>query len=490
MSKLSDRKLHSSIEENRIIFEDLLGIGESFDVDYRTLVILGTEIDIYFVTGLNDKKDVNIVLKELIELNETDEDPDKIFSIIENRIVNQQVQKVDNLEDAITPILSGLILIVVDGYKEAFVVDVRTYPGRGPEEPDTEKVVRGARDGYTENIIINTGLTRRRVRDENLRFEMFRVSGRGRQDVALAYIKDIANPELVEVLRKKIKKISVDGLSMGEKSLEEFILDQKNNPFPLVRFTERPDVAAAHLFEGHVLIIVDTSPSVIITPTTYFHHVQHAEEYRQSPTIGTFVRWVRFLGIFVSIFLLPLWLLFVLNPELLPQSLSFIGPNEEGNIPITLQIILADIGVEFLRIAAIHTPTAVSTAMGLIAAILIGEIAIKVGLFGPEVILYVALSTMGAYATPSYELSFANKIARLLLIILTAFMGVSGFVIGLTLYLLFLANTKSLTTPYFWPFIPFNLKALYNILFRVPVPLQKTRPSITHPQDLKRQDMK
>lgn len=490
MSKLSDRKLHSSIEENRIIFEDLLGIGESFDVDYRTLVILGTEIDIYFVTGLNDKKDVNIVLKELIELNETDEDPDKIFSIIENRIVNQQVQKVDNLEDAITPILSGLILIVVDGYKEAFVVDVRTYPGRGPEEPDTEKVVRGARDGYTENIIINTGLTRRRIRDENLRFEMFRVSGRGRQDVALAYIKDIADPELVEVLRKKIKKISVDGLSMGEKSLEEFILDQKNNPFPLVRFTERPDVAAAHLFEGHVLIIVDTSPSVIITPTTYFHHVQHAEEYRQSPTIGTFVRWVRFLGIFVSIFLLPLWLLFVLNPELLPQSLSFIGPNEEGNIPITLQIILADIGVEFLRIAAIHTPTAVSTAMGLIAAILIGEIAIKVGLFGPEIILYVALSTMGAYATPSYELSFANKIARLLLIILTAFMGVSGFVIGLTLYLLFLANTKSITTPYFWPFIPFNLKALYNILFRVPVPLQKTRPSITHPQDLKRQDMK
>lgn len=490
MSKLSDRKLHSSIEENRIIFEDLLGIGESFDVDYRTLVILGTEIDIYFVTGLNDKKDVNIVLKELIELNETDEDPDKIFSIIENRIVNQQVQKVDNLEDAITPILSGLILIVVDGYKEAFVVDVRTYPGRGPEEPDTEKVVRGARDGYTENIIINTGLTRRRIRDENLRFEMFRVSGRGRQDVALAYIKDIADPELVEVLRKKIKKISVDGLSMGEKSLEEFILDQKNNPFPLVRFTERPDVAAAHLFEGHVLIIVDTSPSVIITPTTYFHHVQHAEEYRQSPTIGTFVRWVRFLGIFVSIFLLPLWLLFVLNPELLPQSLFFIGPNEEGNIPITLQIILADIGVEFLRIAAIHTPTAVSTAMGLIAAILIGEIAIKVGLFGPEIILYVALSTMGAYATPSYELSFANKIARLLLIILTAFMGVSGFVIGLTLYLLFLANTKSLTTPYFWPFIPFNLKALYNILFRVPVPLQKTRPSITHPQDLKRQDMK
>ncbi|WP_093857131.1 spore germination protein [Tenuibacillus multivorans] len=484
-----DVKLSKSIKKNRELFKDLLGIGVSFDVDYRTINVLDTDVDVYFVTGLNDKSHVNMVLKELLELNEVEHfnrSKRKVHEIVENRIVNYQVEEMDVAYDAVTNILSGLIVIVVDGCTKAFAVDVRSYPDRSPSEPDTEKVVRGSRDGYTENIIINTGLTRRRVRDDNLRYELIRIGERSRTDVVIAYIKDVADPGLVQTVRGNIKDINVDGLAMSEKSLEEFIVEQKFNPFPLVRYTERPDVASAHLFEGHVLIMVDTSPSVIITPTTYFHHVQHAEEFRQSPTVGTFVRWIRFLGIMFSIFLLPMWLLFVMQPELLPKELAFIGPNEEGNIPIFIQIILADIGVEFMRVAAIHTPTAVSTAMGLIAAVLIGEIAIQVGLFGPEIILYVALSAMGTYSTPSYELSVANKITRILLVIATAFFGVKGLVIGFTVYILLLVRTISLNTPYFWPVIPFNARALYHILFRLAVPLHKTRPSIVHPQDDKR----
>ncbi|WP_277673671.1 spore germination protein [Piscibacillus halophilus] len=481
-----ERKLSKSLVDNREFIKELLGIGVSFDADVRTLRILDTEVDIYFVNGLNDKDHINIVMKELLELNDFEPRTKNVHELIENRLVNNQVEKVDVTYDAITEILSGLIIVIVDGYQEAFAVDTRNYPGRTPTEPDTEKVVRGSRDGYTENIIVNTGLTRRRVRDDNLRFEMLRVGERSRTDVAIAYLKDVVDPGLVGEVRENLKKIDVDGLSMAEKSLEEFVVNQKGNPFPLVRFTERPDVASAHLFEGHVLIMVDTSPSVIITPTTFFHHVQHAEEFRQSPLVGSFVRWVRFFAILFSIFLLPLWLLYVLHPELLPPEMSYIGPNEEGNIPILVQLILADIGVEFLRIAAIHTPTAVSTAMGLVAAILIGEIAIEVGLFSPEIILYVAISAMGAYATPSYELSVANKLARLILVIITAILGVKGLVIGFTLYILYLTKTISLNTPYFWPVIPFNAKALYHILFRVPIPLHKVRPSIVHPQDERR----
>lgn len=168
---------------------------------------------------------------------------------------------------------------------------------------------------------------------------------------------------------------------MADKTVEEFIVNQSYNPFPLVRYTERPDVAANHVLEGHVIIIVDTSPSVIITPTTLFHHVQHAEEYRQAPSVGTFLRWVRFFGILASTLFLPIWFLFVLQPDLLPDNMKFIGLNKDMHIPIILQIFLADLGIEFLRMAAIHTPTALSTAMGLIAAVLIGQIAIEVGLF-------------------------------------------------------------------------------------------------------------
>ncbi|MFD2640301.1 spore germination protein [Piscibacillus salipiscarius] len=483
-----ERKITKSIVQNRKFLKDLIGIGVSFDADVRTINVLGTEVDIYFVTGLNDKDHINIVMKELLELNDVEPRPKHLHELIENRLVNSQVEKIDVTYDAVTEILSGLIVIFVDGYDQAFAVDTRSYPGRSPSEPDTEKVVRGSRDGFTENIIVNTGLTRRRVRDDNLRFEILRIGARSRTDVVIAYLRDVADPGLVQRIRSSLEKVDIDGLAMAEKSLEEFIVDQKVNPFPLVRFTERPDVASAHLFEGHVLIMVDTSPSVIITPTTFFHHVQHAEEYRQSPVVGTFVRWVRFFAIFFSIFLLPLWLLFVMEPQLLPEWLSYIGPKEEGNIPILVQILMADIGVEFLRIAAIHTPTAVSTAMGLIAAILIGEIAIEVGLFTPEIILYVAISAMGAYATPSYELSVANKLARLSLVLLTAALGVKGLVIGFTLYILMLTKTMSLNTPYFWPVIPFNARALYHVLFRVPIPLDKVRPSIVHPQNENRRE--
>lgn len=292
---------------------------------------------------------------------------------------------------------------------------------------------------------------------------MTKVGERSKTDLSICYIEDIADPDLVEIVEKEIASIDVDGLTMADKTVEEFIVNQSYNPFPLVRYTERPDVAANHVLEGHVIIIVDTSPSVIITPTTLFHHVQHAEEYRQAPSVGTFLRWVRFFGILASTLFLPIWFLFVLQPDLLPDNMKFIGLNKDTHIPIILQIFLADLGIEFLRMAAIHTPTALSTAMGLIAAVLIGQIAIEVGLF-PEVILYVSLAAIGTFTTPSYELSLANKMSRLVLMILVALFHIKGLVIGFTVLIIAMASIKSLQTPYLWPLIPFNGKALWQVL--------------------------
>ncbi len=317
---------------------------------------------------------------------------------------------------------------------------------------------------------------------------MFKVGERSKTDVSIVYLKDVANPKLIKTIRKEIEGIDVDGLTMADKAIEEYILKQGYNPYPQVRYTERADVAATHILEGHVLIIVDTSPSVIITPTTFFHHVQHAEEYRQSAAVGTFVRWIRFIGILASIFLLPLWLLFVLEPELLPKQLDFIGPKETSNIPVVIQIFICDIGIEFLRMAAIHTPTPLSTAMGLIAAVLIGEIAVEVGLLIPEVILYVAFSAIGTFATPSYELSVANKISHLFLLILVSLFKVPGFVIGTTIILIFLTSMRSLNTPYFWPFIPFQPREFMQILVRRSTPGTIVRPAIVQPRNRKKQE--
>ncbi|ANB60050.1 spore germination protein [Anoxybacteroides amylolyticum] len=479
--------IFESLADNEAYLKEKIGIGTSFDLGIRKVYILKKEVHIYYCNGLCDTQYLIELLKQIVQINDRERQTAQAKQILENRLVHQQVSSVDNLNEAINKLLSGLIVILLEGETSGFIVDVRSYPGRQPQEPDTEKVVRGARDGYVENIIVNTALTRRRIRDERLRFEIIQVGERSKTDVCIAYIKDVADPGLVELVKKEIQQIKIDGLTMGDKTIEEFLVKQGYNPYPLVRYTERPDVAATHLLEGHVIIMVDTSPSVIITPTTFFHHVQHAEEYRQNPAVGTFVRWVRFLGILSSLFLLPLWVLFVLEPSLLPEKLSYIGPNKHTNIPVIVQIFIADFGIEFLRMAAIHTPTPLSTAMGLIAAVLIGQIAIDVGLFVPEVILYVSVAAIGSFATPSYELSIANKIARLVLALAVAVFKVPGLVIGTTVYLIWLVRIRSLNTPYLWPFIPFDPAAFLQILVRRSVAGTTVRPSIVHPQNQQKQ---
>ncbi|PTY78633.1 spore germination protein [Heyndrickxia sporothermodurans] len=476
-----------NIEELEKIFEKRIGLGVSFDLGVRHIKVLKKNIQIYYINGLTDTIFIIHILRELVDLNGSDRLSSKIYDIIQNRIVNQSVEVVKTIDEMADQVLSGLIAIVVEGEGEAIIVDVRSYPGRQPMEPDTEKVVRGSRDGYVENIIVNTALTRRRIRDERLRFEIMKVGERSKTDVAIGYIEGVANPDLVKTVKKELKTIDVDGITMADKTIEEFLLKQGYNPYPLVRYTERADVGSIHLLEGHVLIFIDTSPSVMVTPATFFHHLQHAEEYRQSAAVGTFIRWVRYLGVLASIFLLPLWYLFAIEPSLLPEHLEFIGPNKQKNIPLILQIFIADMGIEFLRIAAIHTPTPLATAMGLIAAVLIGQIAVDVGLFVSEVILYVSVAAIGTYATPSYELSVANKIARVVLMLLVAFFKLPGLLIGGTLFVIYLAHIRALNAPYLWPFIPFNPQAITHILIRRTVPGSKIRPSIVHPRDRFRQ---
>ena len=471
-------------------FEDRVGLGTSFDLDIRKLVILKKRVHLYTLNGLCDSLMITEIMKELQKLNDTEKVTSKQYELIENRLSSSSVEPAKTMDEMVDQVLSGLMAVVVEGADRALIVDVRNYPGRQPEEPDTEKVVRGSRDGYVENIIVNTAITRRRIRDERLRFEIMQIGERSKTDVAIGYIKGIANPRLVHTIRKELEAIDIDGITMADKTIEEYLMKQGYNPYPLVRYTERADVASIHLLEGHVLIYIDTSPSVMITPTTYFHHVQHAEEYRQSPSVGTFVRWTRFIGIWASIFLLPFWYLFVMDPTYLPEQLSFIGPNEQSHIPLIIQLLIADLGVEFLRIAAIHTPTPLSTAMGLIAAVLIGEIAVEVGLFQSEVILYVSIVAVGTFSTPSYELSGANKMVRMFLLLCVAIFKGPGLIIGCTLYIIYLAQSKPLDAPYLWPLLPFNPKGLFNILLRRPVPGAVLRPSVVRPQDRFRQPPK
>jgi stage V sporulation protein AF len=472
-----------NIEENQQYLNRVLGVGVSYDMGAHECNIGDKRCLLYYINGFANSDLVTMIMRDLNDVKSRELAGDVIERLYHKYIPFFQLAKVKNSDEFVDQILAGQVGIVVEGETVALMLDVRKYPSRNPEEPDLERVVRGAHDGFTETLVMNTALTRRRIRDDRLRFEVLQIGERSKTDVAIAYLEDVANPGLVEELRERLNGVKVDGIPMADKTVEEFIIGKTWNPFPVVRYTERPDVAAVHLMEGHVLIYVDTSPSVIITPTTYFHHVQHAEEYRQTPIVGAYLRWIRFFGIVASLILLPLWTLLVLNPGMIPSSLSFLGIKKAGHIPILAQFLLAEVGVDLMRMAAIHTPTPLATAMGLVAAILIGEVAIKAGLFAPEVILYLAVAAIGTFATPSYELSLANRLVRLVLLILVGLLGAPGFVIGIAAVIVLLAMTRSLETPYLWPLIPFNYQAMKEVIIRTTMPSKKLRPSIVKPQN-------
>lgn len=476
-------KVAADLKQNVERLKKDLGVGESFDVLVREFKVGGKGVALFFVDGFA-KDDILVwvmqslfrVMREQIAVNINQK-------ILDHHLPYIEVSEIDSLEAAETSILSGALVLFIDGEKKAIEIDAREYPARSPEEPDVERVTRGSRDGFVETLIFNTALIRRRVRDPRLRIEHLTVGRRSKTDVSLVYIKDVANAELVETVRGRIDKIDVDGLPMAEKSLEEFIAPTGFSPFPKVRYTERPDVAAVHLFEGHVVIIADTSPSVMIAPTTVFHHLQHAEEYRQSPLVGTYIRWVRSLAVFLSLLATPLWLAIAYQPEVLPQSLAFIGAKEVGYIPLYAQFFIAEIGIDIIRMATIHTPSPLATALGIIAAFLIGDVAMSVGLLVPEVILYMSAAAIGSFATPSMELAQSIKLFRLLLLGLAAAFQLLGIMAGLLLLFLWAVRTRSFGVPYLWPLVPFNAQALLAIIVRKPVPVSKSRPSVVKPRD-------
>ncbi len=476
-------QVKADIEDNVAYLRKELGVGESFDIIHIDVEYAEIKMAMFLVDGLVKDDLLHLLMKFLSKVQKEELEKDVLKKLLKTYIPYIEITTEDDLNKVVDTVLSGPTALVIDGVDEVILIDARTYPVRGPEEPDTERVVRGARDGFVETIVFNTALTRRRVRDRTLRMEFMQLGRRSKTDIVVCYIADIADPEIVKKVKELLSKIDIDGLPMAEKTIDEYISDNNWNPYPIVRFTERPDTTATHLYEGHVCIFVDGSPAAMITPVTYWHHLQHAEEYRNKPLTGAYLRFVRYLAVFGSIFLMPLWYLFNIEPTLLPDQFDFIGPNDKGQINLLLQFLLVEVGLDMLRMAAIHTPTSLATALGLVAALMIGQVAVEVGLFTNEVILYFSIAAIGSFATPSYEVSMANRLVRIALLLTTALFHTYGYVISCVLFVIMLARMQSFGVPYLWPFIPFNYQAFRDVLIRAPIPLKNRRPRVLHTKD-------
>lgn len=483
------QKINKDIDHNINYLKELLGVGESFDIIFREYTVGRKRAASFSINGMTNDVLLTNVFQDMITLHPEDLSINTLQKLFYTRATHSQVKLIDNMNDAVTSLLSGELLFLVDGETEIIIFDARAYPARTPSESTIEKVTRGSKDAFVETLPFNTVLIRRRLRDPNLRFEIVKIGTRSRSDIAVGYIKDITDPALVDTVKERLNKINIDGIPMAEKAIEEYIAGGTIwNPLPKVRYTERPDIAAVHLLEGHICLVIDNSPNIMILPTTLWHHVQHVEEYHHHVMIGSYLRLVRLLGMGLSLSLTPLWLAVILQRHLLPESLAFLGPKDPGIIPIGLQFIFAEIGVELVRMATVHVPTAQSTALGFIGAFMIGEFATKVGLFGNEVVFLTAVAAVGAFATPSMEFAMAIRFFRTILLLLVVFFKLPGLVAGLLGIVIIMATTKSFGVAYLWPLIPFNLNGMKDVLLRLPLPTKILRPAALKPQDADRLD--
>lgn len=371
----------------------------------------------------------------------------------------------------ITAVLSGAVGMIVEGFTEAVVIDARTYPSRSVDEPENDRVLRGAHDGFVETIVFNTALIRRRIRDTALTMEAHSAGDKAKTDIVLCYMDGKAKPETLDIVRKKIDGISINSLSMSQQSLIECLVPkQRYNPFPKVRYTERPDAAAASVLEGSIVIITDNSPAAMIIPTGIFDFLQDTNDYYMSPFVGSYMRIVRMIIFALTLLLIPVWYLLIKNPDYIPAWLDFIRIEEPNSVPVLAQLLIVELVIDAMRLASINTPNALSNSFGVIGALVLGEFAVSAGWFVPEVVLYMAFVAMSNFAQPSFELGYAFKILRVVLIILVAFFDLWGFIGGVVLIMLLLATTKTVTGQcYLYPLIPFNGPALLGLLIRRPI---------------------
>ncbi len=420
-------------------------MNDSYDLKQRTLLFRGRLIHLYFFASLSNDE----LISRLIEGIENNQGND-----LSNCLNMGDVEKIDtnDIETIQYALMSGNSALF-DGI-DTYIMDTKKYPNRSIEEPETEKSVRGSKDGFNESILNNTGLIRRRIKSADLTFMIHTIGNRNKMDIAVVYLENKVNKKILEELNKRIKSIDVDDFIMSDRAIEEVLLNQGYNPFPLVRYSERPDIVSTHIQHGHIAIICDTSSSIIMIPTTLFEILEHVEEHRQTPLIGTCIRLIRISAVILSVYLVPVWAL----------SRCFMI----WDFPFFIQILIVEFSIELLRIATIHTPESISNAMGLIAAVLLGQFAIDLGFFSEEILLFCAIGAIGGFATPNYELSLTNKYIRIFMLIFIMLFNVLGFVVFNVLLLIYLLSLKPFSMPYLYPLFPFNKKAFVTFFIRKP----------------------
>ncbi len=454
------------------MLDNALRLNASFDLVGKDLKVDRHNIKIYFVDGFCKDETMFKINSFMMNAQEKDFKTLKTAREFANRFVPYvETDITSNVDDFIKSVLSGAVGMIVEGFSEAIIIDARTYPVRSVGEPDNDKVLRGPHDGFVETLVFNTALIRRRIRDTALTMEIHSVGKVSQTDVVICYMKGKVNDKMLKALRKKLDSVSINSLTMGQQSLIDCLVPKQwFNPFPKVRYTERPDAAAASVLEGSLVVLTDNSPAAMIIPTGIFDFLQDTNDYYMSPVIGSYMRIIRMAIFGMTMLLIPIWLLLIQNPQYIPEWLEFIKIEEPNTVPIVAQLFIVEVVIDAMRLASINTPQSLSSSFGVIGALVLGEFAVSAGWFVAEIVLYMAFVALTNFTQPSFELGYAFKLFRMMLIALIALFNLWGFIAGIALIVVELATTRTVTGQcYLYPLIPFNGKALTSLLVRKPL---------------------
>ena len=438
-------KVFSKRDKNVDYMNQMLPVEDSFDIVQRDIQIGGKDATFYFIDGFTKDESMLKIMDSFFNIKEEDM-PKDATAFATTCIPYVEVDVIGDFDQIFRNLLSGVTCLFIDGYQACLAIDCRTYPARSVDEPDKDKSLRGSRDGFVETIVFNTALMRRRIRDRHLVMKMLEVGESSRTDVALCYMEDRVDQELLKNLNYRIRDIKVDDLRMNQQSLAERLFKRKwYNPFPKFKFTERPDTAAACLLEGKVVILVDNSPSAMILPTSILDIIEEANDYYFPTLTGMYLKISRALITFLTIFLTPVFLLFMQNLSWLPKIFAFVAVKDTVNIPLIFQLLMLEVAIDGLRLAALNTPSMLSTPLSVIAGLVMGEFSVKSGWFNAEVMLYMAFVAVANYTQPNFELGYALKFMRLELLVLTAVFNWIGFLAGTVIVICSICFNKTLS---------------------------------------------
>lgn len=467
-------------------------LGNSSDLNFRDIELRDkekTKIAIAYLDVLADEMSIqeNILKPLMIDFKMKRGDDVTITPEVlkEHHIPGGDVKVLKTYKELIDQLLNGDTLILLEGYSEALSVQEKKFKERGVEEPTSQTVVRGPKDGFTETLNTNLALIRNRLKDPNLRIETFVIGKRTKTDVAIVYLKDLASTKVLEDLREKLNRITVDGILEGG-NIEELIVEHRFSLFPLVYNTERPDIVTGNLLEGRIALIVSGTPFVLVFPVVFSQFFQATEDYYNNYLISSFLRLLRFGTFFIAMLAPSLYLAITLfHQEMLPTTLLLnVAAQREGvPFPPFFESLTMELTFEILREAGVRMPRAVGGAISIVGALVIGEAAVQAGIVSPFVVIIVSLTAISSFVFPAYNMMNASRVLRFLFMVLGATFGLYGVVMGFIGLVLHLSSLRSFGIPYLYPFGPFDPKAQKDTLLRLPFSQMFKRPKILVPED-------